>query len=181
MEDGVDQNTTTDDEYWTYEEVAFSCKLCPFVGNSESEINEHKKSHQCKLCDFSCKSRRGLLVHVALIHEKEDGVFQCDICNFTGKSRVGLGIHKTVAHNMKKENVKIQADNLSDCDYSAKVSGELTNHTLTKHKKPHECKLCDFSFKSRLGLYMHVVQIHEREDGVFQCKICPFNGKSRGA
>ena len=107
-----------EEEYWTNDEVAFSCKACEYVGSSESDLYQHKAHHM----------ERGLSTHVVQIHGKDSGGVKCEKCPFIAKSRRRLTIHLRLDHNISPE------IDCSDCDYVAKSTRDLTSHALDIHQ-----------------------------------------------
>ncbi|XP_060526669.1 zinc finger Y-chromosomal protein-like isoform X1 [Cylas formicarius] len=90
----------------------YSCDICPYKGNSNERLKQHKKRHmkihevkmlRCDICDYSTVDKSNMNRH-SLVHRKDDLVpmYECYICSLKTKYKKNL-----VAH-IKKHAIKTE-------------------------------------------------------------------------
>ena len=65
------------------------------------------------------------------------------------------------------------------CDKVFQTAAELTSHLDAHNTLTFACETCDLSYKQRLDLEMHMIEIHEENNLLFACETCDLSYKKK--
>ena len=148
------------------------CNECNFA----SKLKMHKRkvhnieskfSFNCDKCQYICKNKELLRMHIEQIH---DGILNycCSTCKYKSYSRNGINIHIKSVH--EDESVKIILLNCVNC----KLGNTHKRCSSKESKTEFNCKLCPFkSTWEKRGLLIHMRTKHPGEK-LFQCDSCQY-------
>ena len=147
------------------------CKDCEYTTRSIVRMKIHtQKSHsgihfQCTLCTIRFQSKRRLVRHIMIKHEKNVKKFKCELCDFESHYKISMQHHKAGVH----EGQRITCD---ECQQSFSVTTTLRKHKQVHHSnKIIECEDCNFITKTSSSLRHHKEAEHE---GIrYKCTSCP--------
>jgi len=136
------------------EREAFKCKLCGLTMKYLKQykihmIHEHKltlkdiRPFHCPKCDFSMKTKDGILTHIVARHNKT--ISTCNKCNFRSRSIVLLLKHKYEKHCGAKSYLTCD-----QCEYICTRTGAMYYHKTQKHNVKHAITQCGIKTKEKL-------------------------------
>ena len=153
------------------------CRICSEEFDSkdirlehENKVHSHLKQ-SCDKCDETCLTIRHLASHIAYKHcsKNEEGKTVCLYCTtFNRKRPLDLSYHILNKH-FNQPNYKC-----SQCDRGFDTKHDFENHIKITHSEEREsfhCDKCPKSFKSLLGMNLHVKNIHIGQTEA-ECKEC---------
>lgn len=124
-----------------------------------------EKMFQCKECDYSTKTKQGLMAHSRNVHEANPMQFRCAACDYSAKSKLLLENHQDSKHN----NVEYKCDN---CEYVGKSKLNLNQHDYLKHKTILKCNECSYTCTRKDLLKTH--SDIEHKNIRYPCDQCPY-------
>eukprot|EP00090_Calanus_glacialis_P019201 TRINITY_DN29542_c0_g1_i1.p1 TRINITY_DN29542_c0_g1~~TRINITY_DN29542_c0_g1_i1.p1 ORF type:complete len:582 (-),score=117.59 TRINITY_DN29542_c0_g1_i1:157-1854(-) len=130
-------------------------------------VHEGVKSHECKTCQKSFKTRKMLQAH-EMVHEPDDVRYQfsCHVCGRRFTQRGNLDTHL-------KNHLGVKPYKCDTCEKAFLTSSALKAHNLTHTgEKPFLCESCDAKFSSSSQLKNHVMVKHLNVHR-YQCTYCP--------
>lgn len=150
--------------------------------------NTEENSSKCQVCEFQCKNKSGLKLHVEKHITRKR--FECNICEKKCISAHNLNTHMTVhsdtrphqcnncdkSFKYKKDYMKHRIEHGDEkpfkCDLCPKTY--LKNRTLKDHRETHlyryKCKICDKVFALESSLIPH--QLIHKGIADFRCEAC---------
>ena len=140
------------------------------------------KKFKCSLCDYKCKKKEHLKLHLWNIHNIGDGeIFKCSVCNYESKINGNLKRHLWCVHNIGEG--KIFKCNY--CDFEGKTNENLKKHLWQVHNIGEgtifKClqENCDYECKSNGNLKRHLWEVHNIGKGkIFKCSECNYECKT---
>ena len=129
------------------------------------------KTHNwpCQQCDRKASSKKNLLRHVKIVHDKVKD-FDCKFCDYK----------TAVKHNLKKHDLRIHEphDREKDfsctfCNYRAFLKSDLHSHEKAIHLKEKDikCHFCSYQTAQQWHMKRHVEAIHNKLRD-FACELC---------
>ena len=169
----------------------YKCKFCQtgfnFIQNLQRHIDtiHEGKRLKCNLCQ-KIFSSDNIKRHFKTNHDG-NGIFKCEMCEKTFIKKKSLIDHSQKSHdNYKLDDLESRPDryyeiveelnkpqigmtemetvNENGVDHEVVVKDEISS-------KLHRCNSCDKTFKSPLGLKLHLEKIHDG-NGLFKCDFC---------
>ena len=137
--------------------------------NRKSDVGTLVKDKICQYCPYKTAYEHNLRKHERGVHLKGD-CLKCDLCGFATYSTDYLKMHK-LSH--------IKARSCPICDYKAEEVSMIETHLHIAHVnqvKKKECDQCQFT-----AYHEPILREHMAEHGGTDCKLCGYNGKSRGS
>ena len=127
----------------------------------------------CDLCDFKCKNKSNLQVHIKRIHDKIKD-FECDKCEYKCSNSCDLNIH------IKRVHLKIKDFKCDKCDVTFSENGNLQKHIKAVHNKirDQECPDCDYKSSTKSNLQLHIKAVHYKIKDV-ECDKCEYKCSCR--
>ena len=101
---------------------------------------QHKKCHQCSICQKSFKENSKLRAHIRKVHSTQ--IF-CDLCNYT------VSAHYQERLNDHRKRVHQGIQTKFQCTYCDLSFVNLDKHTQSVHdinEKIHKCDFCNKAF-----------------------------------
>ena len=138
--------------------VSFICDICGYVGNTKSNLSEHKKRiHEtnivkCPDCEKIFKNDQRLMHHKRKVHMAR----QCPICGEIFKT---LRVHLNTVHKSDSEK-KYQCQ---ECGKGFYDRSKLESHRMSIHIKsrPHRCRYgCDIGYNDVSNRNSHEKKKH---------------------
>ena len=173
-----------DDNFWSFEEISFSCLQCDFIGSSESDTEHHKLVHEkenggirCEECPFVSKSRGGLTSHMAKIHSHLPNLKQMKRAQ-KEKEIMGATVMAVVnnVHRSQKQGTTLQCE---ECPFISSNLQGLSTHKMAAHNPElkMKCNFCDFvSAEGNSNRYREIVkhlkEEHADEANINRCDLC---------
>ena len=171
-EDMKDHQREHTDIKWNYK-----CELCEATFNTKSKYEEHKDVvhmgklvKKCKECDFSCKRKHELRLHIKTVHENIDLTHICTIC---GKSVIKLKQHMKTKHPENDE-----GGTCEKCGMFFITRDKLSRHKSKRHTRKFQvCTICEKFFVGahKQKLIDHYTDEHGifcNKTNIFVCGIC---------
>ncbi|VEN35909.1 unnamed protein product [Callosobruchus maculatus] len=127
------------------------------------------KIHECTHCTYKTTRSTNISRHLINKHSEIAGnriLSRCIYCNKTFKSKLGLDDHIIQIHPDFIASVSTKIHECTECTYKTTVARYLKDHLLIKHPEItgnrilSRCIYCNKTFKSKLGLDDHIIQIH---------------------
>ena len=169
-----------EDEYWTFEEIAFSCQQCEFIATSESGLGEHTAA-----------------VHYQPSREIKDEVAPCDTASnqtndlFQQDDEIAKDDTKFISSNepQNKEEIKKESEQIShmvthstqrkpkmkcsQCDHITTSVWMTSKHEKVAHGIPYEfiCDSCGVDFQTHGKLKRHQISHSDKKN---KCGLCTF-------
>ncbi|XP_013406011.1 zinc finger and BTB domain-containing protein 49 isoform X3 [Lingula anatina] len=141
----------------------YQCGTCGRTFLHSLSLTAHQKEHlcdkgssrqvQCKVCNQSFTSGKGLTKHLNLYHKDS---LCCNACNATFTTQVSLQRHMRVAHKSKMYSCEI-------CNKSFGYKISLHRHFEAKHNSnpAYMCSFCNKSFASPYMVKAHIKSLHK--------------------
>lgn len=136
----------------------FSCDQCQQAYNTQSDLNQHKRSHDKYKPALIC-SECGMMFQIASRLKTHMKIHQSNECKICKKDFVRLETHHRLVHLGLKE---------FECKFCEKSFGKksgLDRHMSTMHKKPgkFQCNVgkCTEFFDSKEELDLHTFHSHK--------------------
>ena len=182
---------TADDDFWSFEEIAFSCQKCDFVGGSGNDLEGHiekEHPHSVRESPGSDSTAKESLEQGSHLYdstqmespeEEERSNLQCKECPFVGKTQGGLTYHTWVIHQRDNANIRpleeIEDKGNEKTDCSAKVINKVES------EKKFNCDLCLFESPLQKAFMKHLNSVHSEEKVDKKCRECGFDGDNSKA
>ena len=153
----------------------FQCKQCQksfasFRGLQNHIDMEHDKEiHKCEQCDKIIIGKGKFLSHIRKVHEKDKELHKCEQCN-----KVIVGKVKMLRH-IKKVHESLKNHEKNECEKCNKVFAE--RNKLIRHiENFHDvvCQLCGKKYATKRSLDLHIKYFHEGQpiEKNHICEIC---------
>ena len=172
---------TVDDNFWTFEEIAFSCQKCTFVGGSKKDLKSHlsdKHPIHEKEPSESLTPARGSPekeysgwnshddseINKRDLSDEDSANLRCKECPFRGKTQGGLTYHVWVKHQKEK---------------SKKGSQDTRNVRMTDGAQNNfKCNTCGIVFLEKSELDLHKKSHINTQEKIYRCILCGFQAGS---
>ncbi|CAG5134628.1 unnamed protein product [Candidula unifasciata] len=153
----------------------FSCPLCDFKYQRQSQLSRHIKSLHpdenyllCQQCPFSCLTQEVLDTHISSPAHEEDKRTLCPICGTATKD---------IRQHLKRTHTEERPFLCSECGFKAKTATNLSTHMIIHDPvKRVTCDLCSYKCRSKDQLKRHLVK--HSNDKNFLCSLCNFACKT---
>ncbi|CAH1983478.1 unnamed protein product [Acanthoscelides obtectus] len=156
-----------------------------------SQIQEEKQLFSCYICNYSNRSKRGLIIHIKRNNcylgsslGKSKSVsrslyqlnkYVCMKCDEVFKSKMLLDNHVIRKHVEYIASVSSKIHHCTFCDYKTVIkrylTGHMIRHTNTKVSDLHFCKHCNMAFKAKQSHLDHILNKHPNFSGTVSRKI----------
>ncbi|XP_070496230.1 PR domain zinc finger protein 5-like [Chironomus tepperi] len=159
--------------------VKFECILCSFYTYDQNELYDHLPFHTkdfdqderlivCINCNTVVKNFECLHSHTG--DHNEYLTHECLKCN----KKFAMG-SKLLKHLMRHDESTLLRCPHSDCNFSTLEKYSLDIHVKHKHENVvlHLCQICGTSFSERASLKNHITNVHETENKLYKCNLCP--------
>lgn len=158
----------------------FVCDCCNLTFDSKANLEAHIKmlktsedDFNCLICDIIFLSPEDFKSHNAEVHQKKtvkkEKKFKCELCPKKYATNHLLQIHKKGHDNLKE----YKCGSIG-CEYETNSPYDLNNHFKRVHNstRPHQCTICDKSFKRRCDLRNHGDTVHSDVKTYVKCPMC---------
>lgn len=137
-------------------------KKSPCKSIKQPKENTEESILKCQVCEFQCKNKSGLKLHVEKHTTPGVKRFECNICEKKCISAHNLNTHMTVHSDTRPHKC-------NNCDKSFKYKNEYMKHRIEHgDEKPFKCDLCPKSYLKNRTLRDH----RETHLYRYKCKIC---------
>lgn len=139
----------------------FICDQCPNAYNTQSDLNQHKRTHDkvrgaytCMDCGEFFDIQYKFDAHMKNIHFKLNRINECTICNRVLSSPWHLKEHQKAKHSSE-----IKVFPCLECDKILKTKFSLKIHVDVVHRglKKYECVVCGKAFGKNINLSQKLI------------------------
>ena len=180
------------DEYWTFEEIAFSCRQSGLQALPESDIGEQncavnddspqksvRKEETRQTADMQ---QNGLTAaeneRKLQFNSKEANITPCNVLEKLSSQELPSASEfmKTQQSTFRKSQIKC-----SQCDQSAANKKEMARHGKLMHGIAYEfvCDSCGLDFPTNFKLKDHKVRHHDKKS--MKCGLCNFETANKAS
>ncbi|VEN35896.1 unnamed protein product [Callosobruchus maculatus] len=178
----IRQHLITNHPVVTGKGILSRCIYCNKTFKSKLGLDDHiiqihpdfiasvsSKIHECTQCTYKTTISTNIRQHLITNHPEVAGngiLSRCMYCNKTFKSKTTLDDHIIKTHPDFIASVSSKIHECTQCTYKTTKSTNIRQHLITNHpvvtgnRILSRCIYCNKTFKSKLGLDDHIIQIH---------------------
>lgn len=157
------------------------CSLWLLPSNLTRHLKRFHHSNNCKLCPFTCRSRKVFIRHLSTHAPQKSPSgpkgYKCDLCESVIKGKLNFRKHLAAEHLRGRKpfvcevcnedfDIKLllvrhkelhqQKNQCSLCNRAFDCSSKLKYH-MNNHRKPLECSVCQRKFAYQAALSQHLL------------------------
>ncbi|XP_012683088.2 PR domain zinc finger protein 15 isoform X2 [Clupea harengus] len=129
------------------------------------QAGEHKRVHQCLLCNKVFQNSSNLNRH---IRSHGDKLFKCDECEKMFSRKESLKQHISYKHSKNEPDVEYR-HKCETCEKFFRVENALLFHNCRTDDKTFQCEICSRFFSTNSNLSKHKKKHGEK---LYACEIC---------
>ena len=143
------------------------------IEHDYQEDNEISIHYFCSMCPTSFGKKSSLFQHFTVKHEKpKTRKWNCDICNTHFRSESKLKRHMEIVHEKSKPS-KSKPHGCKECKGTYKTKLSLKKHIKNVHQNltQFSCGECKATFGLKQNMKQHIRIVHEKVKS-FECQVC---------